>query len=174
VISQDTTTTSVPATTTTHELSTTTTHAPEPTVPATTVHKPEPTTTTHAPEPAPAPVEPSTTTAPRVSEPAPTTTEVHTPATLELSCTLIGDAHNQVTCEWTGPIPDGFVRFLLLRGNQTAKGRVPFNSTEATAHTFTDEPLPAGSYSYVVVIIGSTGVSIAHSNLVPIVIASAG
>ncbi len=179
---------SADSTTTTAELATTTTMHVEPTTvaptPPTTHAEPSaPPTTPHV-EPAPRvePPLPPTTPAPHAVEPtlpppheppAPATTEVHTPATLDLTCVVAGEHLNRVSCEWSGPIPDGFVRFLLLRGVQSEKGRVPFNSEDPTAHSFLDEVLPPGSYSYVVVIIGPASTSIAHSNLVPITIAPA-
>ncbi len=180
---EPTTTVAEPTTTTPHEAPPTTVHhepattSPTSTTPTST-HLPHELPALSPPPQTPAPeqsvMEPPTTPAAPPVEPAPTTTEVHAPATLQLSCIAGGELLNQVSCEWTGSVPDGFVNYLLLRGNHTAKGRVPFSSTDPTVHTFTDETLPAGSYTYVVVVIGTTGTSIAHSNLVPIVIAAAG
>lgn len=181
VLADPTTTVESPTATTIHHETTTalksepTTTAPATTQPVNT--QPTPTQPASDLPSEPSPVEPPAAAPPASPliappEPAPTTTEVRTLATLQLSCAVVGELLNHVSCEWSGQVPDGFVRYLVLRGNQTAKGRVPFSSTDPTAHTFTDEPLAPGSYSYVVVVIGSSGKSLAHSNLVPIVIAA--
>ena len=181
VLADPTTTVEAPTATTIHHETTTslksepTTTAPATTQPVNT--QPTPTQPASDLPSEPSPVEPPAAAPPArpliaPPQPAPTTTEVRTLATLQLSCAVVGELLNHVSCEWSGQVPDGFVRYLVLRGNQTAKGRVPFSSTDPTAHTFTDEPLAPGSYSYVVVVIGSSGKSIAHSNLVPIVIAA--
>lgn len=181
VLADPTTTVESPTATTIHHETTTalksepTTTAPATTQPVNT--QPTPTQPASDLPSEPSPVEPPAAAPPArpliaPPQPAPTTTEVRTLATLQLSCAVVGELLNHVSCEWSGQVPDGFVRYLVLRGNQTAKGRVPFSSTDPTAHTFTDEPLAPGSYSYVVVVIGSSGKSIAHSNLVPIVIAA--
>lgn len=186
VLADPTTTVESPTATTIHHETTTalksepTTTAPATTQPVNTQPvntQPTPTQPASDVSSEPSPVEPPAAAPPASPliappQPAPTTTEVRTLATLQLSCAVVGELLNHVSCEWSGQVPDGFVRYLVLRGNQTAKGRVPFSSTDPTAHTFTDEPLAPGSYSYVVVVIGSSGKSIAHSNLVPIVIAA--
>lgn len=174
------TTTAVPAPTSTegsnHEPSTTvapqvpppTSTQPASVEPPHTMPPPPPPSTTLAPH-----TEPSTTLA-GAHETPPSTTEVKTPATLQLACTIVGEHLNNVDCEWTGPVPAGFSRFLLLRGNQTAKGRVPFASGDPSAHSFIDLAVPAGSYTYVLVVVDASGKSIAHSSLIPITIVAVG
>ncbi len=156
--------------------------------PSTTVasHEPSPSSTepshSEPPHTVAPPTEPSTTlathmepatTAPSPQEPPPSTTEVKTPATLQLACAVVGEHLNSVDCEWSGPVPAGFSRYLLLRGNASEKGRVPFSSEDPLAHAFVDSSVAADSYTYVIVVIDAGGKSIAHSALVPITVLAA-
>ena len=153
--------------------------APEPTpspveVPASTPPPAPPTTATHA---EPAATSPATSPGPSAppNPPAPATTAATlvsdnvVPAGLSLSCNAATSASGtDVNCEWSGTIPAGFAKFLLLRGNQTATGRVPFQSGDPSAHHFTDVALAPGTYTYVVVAVDGAGTPLVHSNMVAI------
>ncbi len=143
---------------------------------------PAPGTGDAAPGVQPAPVQPSdepvTTAAPETTvAPAPPTTEhvsdSNNPMTLQLSCSLGGDAGNSVSCTWSGPTPSGFAKQLLLRGTTSGgPGRVPFMSADPSANSYVNSNVPAGSYSYLVVILDAAGKTLAHSNPVPITVAA--
>jgi hypothetical protein len=141
---------SEPATTELTSSEPATTDAPVATEPVTT----EPVTT----EPVttePATTEPATTTPTTVFHDTPV------PQGIELHCSAEGAT---VSCSWSvGDIP-GFARFLLLRGNGGAQGRVPFQTTDPDARHAIDAPVPAGSYSYVVIALGTNGSTLVHSN----------
>ena len=122
----------------------------------------------HEPAPTePAPTEPSPTA-------APTTTEFHdTVVALGLSLSCAAEA-NTVTCHWSGSVVPGFAKFLLLRGDGGAKGRVPFQSTDPGASVAVDADVPTGSYSYLVIAVDANGKALVHSNPVMIQIGAEG
>ena len=132
-------------------------------------HEPAPVTpkvppTTAAPEPTPEPAPP----APAPS-PAPPVSDNVVPAGLLLSCNPSStESGFNVSCEWSGPIPAGFAKFVLLRGNQGTNGRVPFQSGDPSAHAFVDMALAPGTYTYVLVALDAAGKPLVHSNMVPI------
>ena len=137
----------------------------EPTAHATTVPVTEPSP--------PAALEPTTTAAAVPEAPAPTTTESHdaVPQGISLSCTNVGGS---VSCSWSSPDMPGFARVMLLRGNGGPQGRVPFQSSDASSVSYIDPNVPAGSYSYVVVVLDGNSHTLVHSNAVLITIAAVG
>lgn len=139
---------------------------PASTAPPTTHHESPPTTASVPPL---APTEP----APLTPEPGPAApvSDNVVPAGLSLACTTApADSGTNVSCEWSGPIPAAFAKFVLLRGNGGATGRVPFQSTDASAHQFVDIALAPGNYSYVLVALDGSSKPLVHSNMVPITI----
>ena len=81
-----------------------------------------------------------------------------------------GGTSTDVSCEWAGAIPAGFAKFVLLRGNHGTTGRVPFQSTDPSAHQYVDLAAAPGSYTYVVVALDAAAKPLVHSNMVPITI----
>ena len=144
-------------------------------------------TTNHEPastEPASTepPTVPPSSDAPATTTPAPKATtsdgrpDTYVPLGIDLACT-VQDPTAQVSaveCTWNGAVVDGFAKFLLLRGNGGAKGRVPFMSSDPAANACIDASVPAGSYSYVVVEIDANGKTLVHSNPVFVQIGAAG
>jgi hypothetical protein len=90
------------------------------------------------------------------------------PGGLSLSCVLAGA---DVTCDWSGPTPAGFARFLLLRGEGGAQGRVPFQSSDPSASHLVDPSVPTGSYTYLIIAVDAASKPLVHSNMVPITVA---
>ena len=141
------------------------------------VEQPSEATTIPPTVPGPAPLaadEPTTTATAQPEPPAPTTTEFHdtvVPQGISLSCTAEGGS---VSCAWSSPDVPGFARVMLLRGNGGTKGRVPFQSNDSSAVSYIDPNVPAGSYSYVVVILDGNSHMLLHSNPVLITIDAAG
>jgi len=169
---------------------------PATTMPATTVPAPtehhDPATTTPAAT-APSEVETSTPateppaaepTTPATAEPAATSPPSTAPATttapkpdnsvqlgLSMSCNASSNSGvTDVACNWSGPTPAGFAKFVLLRGNGGATGRVPFMSTDPSSSSFVDSALAPGSYTYVLVALDSASKPLVHSNMVPITV----
>jgi len=162
------------------------TTVPAVTTPAATEPSAQTEGTDHAPTGTqPASTEPASTEPPTVppSSDAPATTEgpkattsdgrpdTYVPLGIDLACTV---QNTDVQCSWSGSVADGFAKFLLLRGNGGAKGRVPFMSSDPSANSYIDPSVPAGSYSYVVVEIDANGKTLVHSNPVFITIGAAG
>jgi hypothetical protein len=106
---------------------------------------------------------------PAAPEPKPNDNVV--PATLSLSCTADAAA-GPVSCSWSGPLPDGFASFVLLRGDPDGKGRVPYHSSDPAGTSFLDQTASAGSHSYVLVALDAAAHPLAHSNMVLIQIAT--
>lgn len=124
------------------------------------------------PTPTPAPTEPPTTQPPTTQPPHTlpaliTKPDTFVPSGISLECTL---EHHTVTCHWSGGVVDGFAKFLLLRSD----GRVVFMSDSPTADGYIDPDVAAGSYSYVVVTVGSDNIALMHSNRVAVTIGAAG
>jgi hypothetical protein len=123
----------------------------------------EPTTVaTEPPTTVPNTVPPPTTSPP---EPVATTTEVHTPATLSLTCAPNGAT---VDCNWSAA-PDGTARFAVLRtqAGSSAPGRVFFVDVGLTSWT---DPM-AGSgvtYTYLVHAFDGADHSLGHSDPVTV------
>ncbi|MCU1400955.1 MAG: hypothetical protein JWN62_4064 [Acidimicrobiales bacterium] len=92
------------------------------------------------------------------------------PAGLSLTCSLAGA---DVTCDWSGPTPAGFAKFLLLRGNGGSTGRVPFQSADPAASHLVDAAVPAGSYTYLIIVVDAANKPLVHSNMVPITVTGA-
>lgn len=94
-----------------------------------------------------------------------TTTEVHTPATMTLSCTTDGSVH----CSWT-PGPSGLSRYAVLRGepdNPSAKGRAFFVAAGTTSWT-DPSAVPGTNYTYVVHAFDADDKSLGHTTLVAV------
>lgn len=132
-------------------------------------------TTVPVPEPTPPSVnEPTTTAAALPEQPAPTTTEFHdtlVPQGISLICTATGGT---VSCSWSSPDVPGFARVLLLRGDGGTQGRVPFQSNNSSSVSYIDPNVPAGSYSYIVVVLDGNSLTLVHSNPVLITIGAVG
>jgi hypothetical protein len=92
------------------------------------------------------------------------------PTGLSLSCVPTG---SNVDCDWSGATPAGFAKFLLLRGNGGAKGRVPFSSSSSAVSHFDDAALQPGTYTYVLVAVDANNKPLVHSNMVPITMTGA-
>ena len=133
--------------------------------PTTTIAKrSEPTTIPKPPEPTREPT----------PEPTPTPTTVHaepkpetpTPASIELNCTKSTEGTPTVTCNWSGALPQGATKFMLLRSKQ-GEGRVLVAG--ADVHSFTDTTMTPGvAYNYLVVATAGSGPTLGHSNPVAI------
>ena len=80
---------------------------------------------------------------------------------------------SNVVCNWSGATPAGFAKFLLLRGNGGAKGRVPFSSSSSAVNHFDDAAVQPGNYTYVLVAVDANSKPLVHSNMVPITITGA-
>ena len=105
--------------------------------------------------------------------PAPKPNDNVVPATLSLSCVLAADGPaGPVSCSWSGPLPDGFASFVLLRGDPDGKGRVPYHSSDPAGTSFLDQTASAGSHSYVLVALDAAAHPLAHSNMVLVQIAT--
>ena len=89
-----------------------------------------------------------------------------TPASLQLSC-AISDGRN-VSCSWKGDVPASAVRLLILRGEVAGKGRLVGEFSDPHRQSATDANVPAGSFSFVVVLLDAAGKTVAHSQGVPI------
>jgi hypothetical protein len=125
---------------------------------------------------APPPTAPPVTDAPVPESPAsepPSTSRPDTvvPEGIHLECVATGA---DVTCQWSGGVVDGFAKFLLLRGDGGAKGRVPFMSADPSSAGYIDHGVPPGSYSYVLVTVDVNSHALVHSNAVFITIGAAG
>lgn len=98
------------------------------------------------------------TTAPMEATPT-SSTEVHTPATLGLDCTVDSSS---VRCDWT-PGPAGTDHYVVLRSSPAeARGRV-LNPDPGTTTLIDVGVVPANTYTYLVHALDANGVSLAHS-----------
>jgi hypothetical protein len=124
----------------------------------------EPTTAATDP-PTTVPVAPPPVTSPPDTAPVTTTTEVHTPATLTLSCVANGAT---VDCNWSAA-PEGTARFAVLRSQVGAAspGRVFFVDVGLT--TWSDPMAEVGvTYTYLVHAFDGADQSLGHSNAVTV------
>jgi len=148
------TTTTLPATTAPPATTVAPTAPPTTPVPATTAPATQPTaprepTTTAAPEP-------TTTSTPSTSSTS--TTEVHTPATITLSCVLVTGG---VQCSWSGAPPETD-HYIVLKSTPGSQGHVLTPAPGAT--TITDNDVsPGHTYTYLVHAMSAANASIAHS-----------
>jgi hypothetical protein len=162
------TTTVVP---TTAAATSTTSPAPTTIAPSTSTTPPTtlvviPVATTLAPATTVAATTPTTEVTTTTEPPATTTTEVHTPATLTLSCAPVDGG---VSCTWDGG-PDGTARYALLRSEPGGANGRAFTTDLATT-TFVDtQAVPGITYNYLVHALDASDHSLAHSGFVTVTV----
>ena len=119
--------------------------------------------TTRPAEPPPPPTAPPTL-------PATTTTEVHTAATMTLTCAAqVVDARPAVVCEWSEPV-GGAASYRLLRGVAgQSTGRVLTPAAGARRYVDDDAAATGTTYRYTAQALDAAGTVVAHSGTATVV-----